>query len=102
MNILVASYAKLYYFYCMKNKNIDYTLVEEYLDSLLEDDPGMLMNGITQLYRRVSKRFRPIGRKRGHYSWASISQAVRDYYCSKHVDPKILVKMNVRELHSRA
>lgn len=72
---------------------IEYTLVEEYLDSLLEDDPAMLMNGITPLYLQVAKHFRPKDRKHSIYSRQSIREAVRDYYDSKNVDPKILVKM---------
>ena len=74
-------------------KIIDYTLVEEYLDQELEADPGMLMNGITHLYLQVAKHFRPKDRKHSIYSRQSIHQAVRDYYDSKNVDPKILVKM---------
>ena len=74
-------------------RTIDYTLVDEYLDSLLEDDPAILMNGITPLYLQVAKHFRPKDRKHSIYSRQSIRQAVRDYYDSKNVDPKILVKM---------
>lgn len=72
---------------------IDYYLVEEYLDQELEADPGMLMNGITPLYKQVAAHFRPKDRKHSIYSVQSIRQAVRDYYDSKNVDPKILVKM---------
>ena len=74
-------------------QKIDYYLVEEYLDQELEADPGMLMNGITPLYKQVAKHFRPKDRKHSIYSRQSIRQAVRDYYDSKNVDPKILVKM---------
>lgn len=74
-------------------KRIDYTLVEEFLDQELEADPGLLMNGITPLYKQVAKHFRPKDRKHGIYSRQSIREAVRDYYDSKNVDPKILVKM---------
>ena len=74
-------------------KIIDYYLVEEYLDQELEADPGLLMNGITPLYKQVAKHFRPKDRKHSIYSRQSIRQAVRDYYDSKNVDPKILVKM---------
>ena len=74
-------------------KTIDYSLVEEYLDQELEADPGLLMNGITPLYKQVAKHFRPKDRKHSIYSRQSIRQAVRDYYDSKNVDPKILVKM---------
>ena len=72
---------------------IDYSLVEEFLDQELEADPGLLMNGITTLYLKVAKHFRPKDRKHSIYSRQSIRQAVRDYYDSKNVDPKILVKM---------
>lgn len=79
------------------NKIIDYTMVEEYLDQELEADPGMLMNGITPIYLQVAKHFRPKGRKHSIYSRQSIREAVRDYYDSKNVDPKILVKMQGHE-----
>lgn len=75
------------------SKTISYTIVEEYLDQELEADPGMLMNGITPLYLQVAKHFRPKDRKHSIYSRQSIREAVRDYYDSKNVDPKILVKM---------
>ena len=78
-------------------QNIDYSLVEEYLDQELEADPSMLMNGITPLYHQVAKRFRPKDRKHSIYSRQSIREAVRDYYDSKNVDPKILVKMQGHE-----
>ena len=74
-------------------KRIDYTIVEEFLDQELEADPGMLMNGITPLYLKVAKHFRPKDRKHSIYSRQSVREAVRDYYDSKNVDPKILVKM---------
>ena len=74
-------------------KNVEYLLVEEYLDQELEADPGLLMNGITPLYKQVASHFRPKDRKHSIYSRQSIRQAVRDYYDSKNVDPKILVKM---------
>lgn len=78
-------------------KRIDYTLVYEYLDQELEADPGLLMNGITPLYLQVAKHFRPKDRKHSIYSRQSIREAVRDYYDSKNVDPKILVKMQGHE-----
>ena len=74
-------------------KQIEYTIVEEYLDQEMEADPAMLMNGITPLYKQVASHFRPKDRKHSIYSRQSIRQAVRDYYDSKNVDPKILVKM---------
>ena len=74
-------------------KIIDYTLVEEYLDSLLEDDPAILISGITPLYKQVAKHFRPKDRRHSIYSRQSVREAVSDYYDSKNVDPKILVKM---------
>ena len=74
-------------------QTIDYTIVEEFLDQELEADPGMLMNGITPLYLKVAKHFRPKDRKHSIYSRQSVREAVRDYYDSKNVDPKILVKM---------
>lgn len=78
-------------------KRIDYTMVEEYLDQELEADPGMLMNGITPLYKQVAAHFRPKDRKHSIYSVQSVREAVRDYYDSKNVDPKILVKMQGHE-----
>ena len=78
-------------------QKIDYYLVEEYLDQELEADPGLLMNGITTLYKNVAAHFRPKDRKHSIYSRQSIRQAVRDYYDSKNVDPKILVKMQGHE-----
>ena len=78
-------------------QNIDYSLVEEYLDQELEADPSMLMNGITPLYLQVAKHFRTKDRKHSIYSRQSIREAVRDYYDSKNVDPKILVKMQGHE-----
>jgi hypothetical protein len=77
----------------MKFQSIDYTLVEEYLDQEMECDPGMLMNGITPLYKQVAAHFRPKDRKHSIYSRQSIRQAVRDYYEEHNVDHKILVKM---------
>lgn len=77
----------------MKYRAIDYTLVEEYLDQEMDCDPGMLMNGITPLYKQVAAHFRPKDRKHSIYSRQSIRQAVRDYYEEHHVDHKILVKM---------
>ena len=74
-------------------QTIEYIIVEEYLDSLLEDDPAILISGITPLYKQVASHFRPKDRKHSIYSRQSIRQAVRDYYDSKNVDPKILVKM---------
>lgn len=74
-------------------RSIDYTLVEEYLDQEMECDPGMLMNGITPLYKQVAAHFRPKDRKHSCYSRQSIRQAVRDYYEEHNVDHKILVKM---------
>lgn len=72
---------------------IDYTLVEEYLDQEMECDPGMLMNGITPLYKQVAARFRPKDRKHSCYSRQSIREAVRTYYEEHHIDHKILVKL---------
>lgn len=77
----------------MKFKSIDYVLVEEYLDQEMECDPGMLMNGITPLYRQVAAHFRPKDRKHSIYSRQSVREAVRTYYEEHHVDHKILVKM---------
>lgn len=77
----------------MKFQSIDYTLVEEYLDQEMECDPGMLMNGITPLYKQVASHFRCPGRKHSIYSRQSIRQAVRDYYEAHNVDPKVLVKL---------
>ena len=74
-------------------KRIDYTLVEEFLDSLLEDDPSMLMNGITPLYLQVAKHFRPKDRKHSIYSRQSIREAVRTYFDEHNVDHKIAVKL---------
>ena len=74
-------------------KIIDYTLVDEYLDSLLEDDPAMLMNGITPLYLQVAKHFRPKDRKHSIYSRQSIREAVRTYFDEHNVDHKIAVKL---------
>ena len=74
-------------------RTIDYTLVEEYLDQELEADPAILISGITPLYKQVASHFRPKDRKHSIYSRQSIRQAVREYYDSKNVDPKILVKM---------
>ena len=74
-------------------KTIDFNIVEEFLDQELEADPGLLMNGITPLYKQVASHFRPKDRKHSIYSRQSIRQAVREYYDSKNVDPKILVKM---------
>lgn len=78
-------------------QTIEYIIVEEYLDSLLEDEPAILMSGITPLYKQVAAHFRPKDRKHSIYSRQSIRQAVRDYYDSKNVDPKILVKMQGHE-----
>lgn len=72
---------------------IDYALVEEYLDQEMECDPGMLMNGITPLYKQVAAHFRYEGRKHSIYSRQSIRQAVRDYYEAHNIDHKILVKL---------
>ena len=72
---------------------IDYTLVDEYLDSLLEDDPAILMNGITPLYKQVAKHFRPKDRKHSIYSRQSVREAVRTYFDEHNVDHKIAVKL---------
>lgn len=72
---------------------IDYTLVEEYLDQEMECDPGMLMNGITPLYKQVATHFRPKDRKHSCYTKESVRNAVRDYYEAHNIDHKILVKM---------
>ena len=74
-------------------QNIDYTLVEEYLDQELEADPSMLMNGITPLYLQVAKHFRPKDRKHSIYSRQSIREAVRTYFDEHNVDHKIAVKL---------
>lgn len=72
---------------------IDYTLVEEYLDQEMECDPGMLMNGITPLYKQVAAHFRPKDRKHSCYTKESVRNAVRDYYQAYNIDPKVLVKL---------
>ena len=74
-------------------KIIDYTLVEEFLDQELEADPGMLMNGITPLYLKVAKHFRPKDRKHSIYSRQSVREAVRTYFDEHNVDHKIAVKL---------
>ena len=74
-------------------KIIDYTLVEEYLDSLLEDDPAILISGITPLYLQVAKHFRPKDRKHSIYSRQSVREAVRTYFDEHNVDHKIAVKL---------
>ena len=74
-------------------QTIDYTLVDEYLDQELEADPGMLMNGITTLYLKVAKHFRPKDRKHSIYSRQSIREAVRTYFDEHNVDHKIAVKL---------
>lgn len=74
-------------------KRIDYTMIEEYLDQELEADPGMLMNGITQLYLTVAKHFRPKDRKHSIYSRQSIREAVRTYFAEHNIDHKIAVKI---------
>lgn len=74
-------------------KRIDYTIVEEYLDQELEADPGMLMNGVTQLYKQVASHFRPKDRKHSIYSRQSIREAVRTYFAEHNVDHKIAVKL---------
>ena len=74
-------------------KIIDYTLVDEYLDQELEADPGLLMNGITPLYKQVAKHFRPRDRKHSIYSRQSVREAVRTYFYEHNVDHKIAVKL---------
>lgn len=74
-------------------KRIDYTLVEEFLDQELEADPGMLMNGITPLYKQVADHFRPKDRKYSIYSVQSVREAVRTYFDEHNVDHKIAVKL---------
>lgn len=74
-------------------RSIDYALVEEYLDQEMECDPGMLMNGITPLYKQVATHFRPKYRKHSCYTKESVRNAVRDYYQAHNIDPKILVKL---------
>ena len=74
-------------------QTIEYIIVEEYLDSLLEDDPAILMNGITPLYKQVAKHFRPKDRKHSIYSRQSIREAVRTYFDEHNVDHKIAVKL---------
>ena len=74
-------------------KSIEYVIVEEYLDQELEADPGMLMNGITPLYKQVASHFRPKDRKHSIYSRQSIREAVRTYFDEHNVDHKIAVKL---------
>ena len=74
-------------------KIIDYTIVEEFLDQELEADPGLLMNGITTLYLKVAKHFRPKDRKHSIYSRQSVREAVRTYFDEHNVDHKIAVKL---------
>ena len=74
-------------------KRIDYTIVEEFLDQELEADPGLLMNGITPLYKQVAKHFRPRDRKHSIYSRQSVREAVRTYFDEHNVDHKIAVKL---------
>ena len=74
-------------------QKIDYYLVEEYLDSLLEDDPAILISGITPLYKQVAKHFRPKDRKHSIYSRQSVREAVRTYFDEHNVDHKIAVKL---------
>ena len=74
-------------------QKIDYYIVEEYLDQELEADPGMLMNGITPLYKQVAKHFRPKDRKHSIYSRQSVREAVRTYFDEHNVDHKIAVKI---------
>ena len=74
-------------------QTIEYIIVEEYLDSLLEDDPAILMNGITPLYLKVAKHFRPKDRKHSIYSRQSVREAVRTYFDEHNVDHKIAVKL---------
>lgn len=74
-------------------KRIDYALVEEYLDQELEADPGMLMNGITQLYKQVAAHFRPKDRMHSIFSVQSVREAVRTYFDEHNVDHKIAVKL---------
>lgn len=74
-------------------KRIEYTIVEEYLDQEMEADPGMLMQGVTPLYKQVAKHFRPKDRKHSIYSRQSIREAVRTYFDEHNVDHKIAVKL---------
>ena len=74
-------------------KIIDYTIVEEFLDQELEADPGLLMNGITPLYKQVAAHFRPRDRKHSIYSRQSVREAVRTYFDEHNVDHKIAVKL---------
>lgn len=74
-------------------KNVDYLLVEEFLDQELEADQGLLMNGITPLYKQVASHFRPKDRKHSIYSRQSIIEAVRTYFDEHNVDHKIAVKL---------
>ena len=78
-------------------KAIDYTLVEEYLDGKMADDPAMLMNGITALYKDVAAHFRPAGRKYSCYSRKSVREAIQTYYDEHNVHPKIAVQIHARE-----
>ena len=77
----------------MMMQTIEYIIVEEYLDSLLEDDPAILINGITPLYKQVAKHFRPRDRKHSIYSRQSVREAVRTYFDEHNVDHKIAVKL---------
>ena len=74
-------------------KRIDYMIVEEFLDQELEADPGLLMNGITPLYKQVASHFRPKDRKHSIYSRQSVREAVRTYFDEHNVDHKIAVKL---------
>lgn len=74
-------------------KQIEYTIVEEFLDQEMEADPGLLMNGITPLYKQVAKHFRPKDRKHSIYSRQSVREAVRTYFAEHNVDHKIAVKL---------
>ena len=74
-------------------QTIDFNIVEEYLDQELEADPGLLMNGITPLYKQVAKHFRPRDRKHSIYSRQSVREAVRTYFDEHNVDHKIAVKL---------
>lgn len=78
-------------------KNIEYTLVEEYLDGKLANDPAMLMKGITLLYKDVAAHFRPVGRKYSCYSRKSVREAIQTYYDEHNVHPKIAVQIHARE-----
>lgn len=56
------------------SKAIDYTVVEEYLDSVFEDDPVPM--SVTNAFKKVNTHFQC----NKEYTRRSISNAVHDYY----------------------